>query len=162
KKSPVRRRGRRILEKRRAGLLRLDVDRLRPLGAGRDLDRPGLGVLPLGELDLEQAVPEGGLDLVPVHLVPKPEAAPELAVGALPAVVALALRPLLEIALAPQGQHAVLGLDLDLVLLEAWKLRGDEDAILLLGDVDGRRPRRQLHLVVALRAAVATEGAVEP
>src|SRR4029078_11609139 len=100
----------------------LDVDRLGPVRSAGDPDRPGLGVLPLGELDLQQAVLERGLDLLAVHVVGEREAAHELAVRALHAVIALALFLVLELARAAQGQHAVLSLDLDFVLLEAGKL----------------------------------------
>src|SRR4029450_5233001 len=51
--------------------------------AGADLHAPGLGILALRELDLEQAVLEVRLDSLPVHVVGQAEAAEELAVSAL-------------------------------------------------------------------------------
>src|SRR5262249_28747350 len=62
-----------------------------------------------------------------------------------------------------QREHAVLALDLDLVLLEARQLGRDQDAVLLLGDVHRGRPGGQIHLVVPLGPAEGrAEGPVEP
>jgi hypothetical protein len=118
---------------------------MEPLDFGpfRDLDRAGLGILALGQLDLEQAVLEARLDLLPVHVVGKAEAPRKAAVGALDAVVVLSVLLLLELALAGDRQHPVLGRDRDLVLLESGELRRDHDPVLLLVDVDRGNPRRQ-------------------
>src|SRR6185436_241427 len=76
-------------------VLALDVDRLRRVPAG-DLDRPGLGVLPLGELDLEQSIDETGLNPFAVDVVRQTEAPDEAAVGTLDAVESLIVRFLFE------------------------------------------------------------------
>jgi hypothetical protein len=55
----------------------------------------------------------------------------------------------LELALAAQCQNSALQLDLDLVLLKAGQLRGEEQPILVFGDIHGRQPRAEVHFLVA-------------
>src|SRR6266542_3523757 len=126
-----------------------------PAGAGLIvivLDPAGLGLLALGQLDVEQAVGEGCLDLLAVHVVGQREGADKLAVRTLHPMERAPLLLGLALALAAQGQHAAFHLDLDLILLEAGKLRGHEDPVLLLDDVHRRNPRADVQLLVAFPA----------
>src|SRR6185503_18662129 len=67
------------------------------------------------------------------------ERAGEAAVRPLDAVV-VAVILTLELALAADSEQPVFEADLEVVLVHAGHFDADDDLVLLLGDVDGRRP----------------------
>src|SRR5262249_36158570 len=109
----------------------------------------------------EEPVPEVGLDGVPVDVARESEGPGEMPVGALDPVVVAPLLLLLEPPLALQGQQAVLHLDLDLVGLKARQLRGQDDLVLLLADVDRRHPGAEREILVPRPGRGRSEGPVE-
>src|SRR5512132_2487739 len=140
KKKPPLSRG---LERERvAGLSGLHVDRLLLLASAGslsgDLDLPRARILALRHLDLEKTVVELRADVLAINVVRQRERTDEVAVGPLHPVEVAALPLLLELPLAPDREDVALHLDVDLVLLEPGQLRGQENPVLVLGDVDRR------------------------
>src|SRR6185436_17719601 len=84
-----------------------------------DFDAPGLGLRDLGNRELEDAVLEGRLDGIGLHVLRQREAAHELAGHALDARVAVFFLALLEGTRAAQGEHTLVGGDLDVGRLHA-------------------------------------------
>src|SRR5215203_6003858 len=112
------------------------------LAAGVDLDALGLGLFGLGDQDAQHPVLHRSLNLVRHDLGGQGDRAAESAGGALDSVVLL-LRGLAgELALALDGQQAVLQGDLQVVELDPWQLDGHQVGILAFGDVQRWRPGR--------------------
>src|SRR3990170_6947340 len=114
-----------------------------------DFDLLGLGLRLLGELHFQHPVLELRADLVLLHRSRQGEGAVERPVGPLDPVIVLLLYLLLELPLSVQGQDAVLDLHADLVLLQAGKLRFDDDGVLRLANVDRGRPHPLRERLVA-------------
>src|SRR4029079_17187051 len=112
-----------------SGVQRLDVD----------LDLLRLRLFELRDLDLQHAVDVIRGDVVRVDAARQRERADEAAVRALDAVIVAVVLPL-ELALAADGEHAVLEGDLEVVLVHAGDLDLDHDLVGLLSDVDRGRP----------------------
>src|SRR5215217_6578843 len=110
--------------------------------AGAYLDALGLGLLHLGHHDLEHAVLERGLDLLGLDLGGQGDRAPEGAVAALDPVELLLGGVMGEVALALDGQQAILQGDLQVVGLDPGQLDRDQVGVLALGDVQRWRPGR--------------------
>src|SRR5512143_2621390 len=98
----------------------------------------------LRQVDEEHAVLRLGADLLRVDARRQREAAGERAVGQLDAMVVLALLLHLQLALALQGEHAVLESDLDVLRLDAGQLGADDDLLAVLVDVARGRPPDRL------------------
>src|SRR3954451_11677255 len=124
---------------------RLRVDRL---GARADVDLNLLRhrFLELRDLDLENSVAVVRGDRVRVDRTRQRERAAEAAVRAFDAVVVAVILPL-ELALAADGEQAVFEADFEVALVHAGHFDTDEDLVLLLGDIDGRRPNAGFRLV---------------
>src|SRR5438132_1821421 len=145
------------------GLLLRDGRRLRVLRRGRDLDLPRLRLGPLGQEHPQHAVLRLGRDVLHIHGARQRERPAERAVGALDAVIPVALVLVLQLALALEGERVALDLDLDVLRLDFRQLRLQGDAFGILEDVDQRRPGRhhRLLLLTAGAAVGGTEGAEE-
>src|SRR5665647_1516625 len=96
----------------------LGLDRL----LGLDLDALGSLLLGLRYRDREDAVLVAGLDLLRLHALRESQAALEATEAPLDAVVPLLVDLLLELALALDGEHVVVDLDLDVVGIHALSL----------------------------------------
>src|SRR5690348_6002386 len=88
-------------------------------GAEGDLDLPAFLLFGLGDPDLEHAAVKVGLHSVWVDAVGEGERAGKAAERALEPVVALLVVFVLDGALAGDGEHVVLELDVDVVVGEA-------------------------------------------
>jgi hypothetical protein len=97
------------------GLVALDGGRP---GADLDGDAARLALLGLGDADLEHAVLEARADGLGLDALGEGQRAPERAVRALDADVALALVLVLGLALAGDGEDVVLDVDVNVVLGE--------------------------------------------
>src|SRR5450759_3631422 len=107
---------------------------------GLDLDALGLLLLGLRYRDREDAVLVAGLDLLRLHALREGQAALEAAEAPLDAVVPLVVDLLLELALALDGEHVVVDLDLDVVGVHARELGLEDDRVGGVEDVDRRQP----------------------
>src|SRR5829696_10523255 len=131
------------------------------LAAGVDLDALGLGLFGLGDQDAQHPVLHRSLDLVRHDLGGQGDRAAESAGGALDSVVLL-LRGLAgELALALDGQQAVLQEDLQVVELDPWQLDGHQIGVGAFGDVQRWRPGRGAGPGRALPLAVPAKGVGE-
>src|SRR5207249_8352032 len=102
---------------------------------------PRLGTLHLRKRHVEHAVLVFGLDPFGVHHHRKRERTREGAVRTLGPENVLPLYFLLTPSLTPKGQDAVLHLDVDVVLIDLWELRLDNDVLSVLIDVAEGSPR---------------------
>src|SRR5579863_3213352 len=109
------------------------------LGGG-DGNAPRLLLRTLRNADLEHAVDEGRLDGLGVRALRECEAAQERAGGALDALVAVLRRFLLRATLALDGQHALVGGDVDVLVLDARQIGSHHEALVFLVNVDVRDP----------------------
>src|SRR5262249_57861663 len=98
-----------------------------------------LGLGPLRDANLEHAVGQRGLDLLAVHGLRKNERARERTELTLEDAIAVLVLLLLELALAAQREDVLLDVDFHVLGLEAGDLRGEDQRVLLLVDVDARR-----------------------
>src|SRR4051812_28052672 len=137
---PRRRSGAAAAAERLGGLAALD-GRL----AAADLDGHAarLALLGLGGAYLEHALVKGGGDAVGVDAFGQGERAAELAERALQAVEALALVLVLGLALAGDGEDAVLELDAHVLLGQAGEVGAQDEVIVGLDEVHGRQPAPQ-------------------
>src|SRR5512132_3324696 len=124
---------------------------------GAYLDALGLGLLHLGHQDLEYAVVGRGLDSLGRHVGGQGDRPPEGAVAALDPVELLLGGVMGEVALALDGQQAILQGDLQVVGLDPGQLHRHQVGVLALGDVQRRRPRRGRGPTAALRLALQAE-----
>src|SRR5262249_39377224 len=100
-------------------------------------------LLPLGFRGLRQgdgqdAVLEGGLDIVSVDAIGYAERALERAIIALGEIVVFLLLFLLVLPFAPDRQRAIRVFDLDVLLIDAGQFGRDVIALRGFGDIDGR------------------------
>src|SRR5215207_6570982 len=121
---------------------------------GAYLDALGSGLLHLGHQDLEYAVVGRGLDPICHHMGGQGDRPPEGAVAALDPVELLLGGAMGEVALALDGQQAILQGDVQVVGLDPGQLDRDQVGVLALGDVQRRRPGRGpiAALLLALQA----------
>src|SRR5215208_446827 len=122
---------------------------------GADLDALGSGLLHLGHQDLEYAVVGRGLDSLCHHMGGQGDRPPEGAVAALDPVELLLGGVMGEVALALDGQQAILHGDVQVVGVDPGQLDRDQVGVLALGDVQRRRPGRGP--IAALRLALQAE-----
>jgi hypothetical protein len=85
-----------------------------------------------------------------VHIGGQSEGPIEAAIGPLHTVIVLVARLLLELALTFQCEHAVLDVQLDILVLEARDLEREDQLILRLLHVDGRGPHGRNALLFSL------------
>src|SRR5262245_5242267 len=133
--------------------------------ADADGDLLRLRLLLLGEHDLEHTFLELRLDLVGVHDVRQGERPAERSVGPLHAMVVLLLHLVVDLALAPEGEHVVLDADIDVLGVDPRKLRLQHQVAVVLVDVDRRGPgpaERPFLLGAAAPAERVVEDAVHP
>src|SRR5207247_4077834 len=127
-----------------------------------DGDLLRLGFLALRKVHPQHAVPVVGLDLLGVDHAREGEGPAEAAVGALHPVVALLLDLVVELALAAEGQHAVLDPDVHVLGVHSRQLGLEHDVAVLLEDVDRGRPAPERPLLLVARGmGGAAEGLVE-
>src|SRR5512132_921395 len=131
------------------------------LAAGGDLDARGLGVFGLGDQDAQHAVLHRSLDRVRHDMGGQGDGAAEGARGALDSVVLLLGGLAGELALALDGQQAVLQGDLQVVELDPWQLHGHQVGVAAFGDVQRWHPGRGAGPGRALPLAVQAKGVGE-
>src|SRR6266498_5983508 len=85
-----------------------------------DFNGFGFGFFTLGQVNFQHAVLELGVNLRGVGAIRQREAAEKVPVRALDPMILLVLLFLLELALAGDGEHAVLNRDLHFLFLHFW------------------------------------------
>jgi hypothetical protein len=123
------------------------------------LDAPRRALGALRDHDLEHPVPATRLDSVGVGAVRQREAPVEHAVRPFDAGVAAILLGVLGLALAADGEDALVHAHFDVLRVHARDVGEDQETILLLADVDARHPLAGDH--VRLIARLLAEEAVE-
>src|SRR3954471_22219889 len=108
-----------------------------------DGDLARLALLGLRDPDLEHAAVELGADRLGVDALRQRQRAREGAEGALHAVEALLAVLVLGLALAGDGQRAVLELDVDVVLAHAGEIGAEDEVLAGLDEVHRRHPAAQ-------------------
>src|SRR3954451_17679305 len=112
------------------------LEGLAAVGADRDPAR--LALLGLRNLDLEHALVERRVDLVRVHALGQRQRAAEAAERALEPVPALLAGLVLGLALARDGERAVLNLDRHVVIAQPRKVGLEDEVIFGLDQIHGR------------------------
>src|SRR3954464_11403075 len=108
-----------------------------------DGDLARLALLGLRDPDLEHAAVEPGGHRLGVDPLRQRQRAREAAEGALHAVEALVAVLVLGLALARDGERAVLELDVDVVLAHAGEIGAEDEVVAGLDEVHGRHPPAQ-------------------
>src|SRR5262245_16973492 len=109
------------------------------------------GVFALGQHHSQNPVLELRVDLVCVNEAWQCEAAGELAVIALDAMIVLLLGLFREPSLAVNRQYVVFNRDAHVFALHLWQFNLDYDLIVALVDVTGRRPGAERPVLAAER-----------
>src|SRR3954454_18074253 len=124
----------------------------------RNLDPARLALLGLRDRHLEDAVVEGGPDLVGIDTVGQRQRAAELAERALEPEEALFLALVLCLPLARDRQRAVVELDRDVLLLHARQIRLEQVVVVGLDQVHlGNPPLRHGRLLLPERVEEPVE-----
>src|SRR5262245_39435759 len=110
------------------------LDRLR--SANADLDLLRLSFRAFCQLYLENTVLIAGVDVLRIHGVGQREGARKGAVTPLDAMEVLLLLFFLEVALAANGQRAVLQLDVDVLLVDTGDFQLQCDGVLILININ--------------------------
>src|SRR5215207_6263076 len=108
--------------------------------AAADLDAGRLRLLGLRDTDLEHALVEAGLHIGRLRALGQRQRAREASEGPLDAMVALALFLALATPLAGEREHAVLDLDVDVLLAHPRKIGPKQQLVAGLHQVHGGDP----------------------
>src|SRR4051812_49486926 len=128
---------------------------------GTDGDLARLALLGLRDPDLEHAAVEACGHRLGVDPLRQRQRAREGAERALHAVEALLALLVLGLALAGDGQRAVLELDLDVLLRHAGEVGAQDEVVTGLGEVHGRHPAAQHGTGVAAAGGGVEDGVEE-
>src|SRR3954471_15870727 len=126
-----------------------------------DGDLARLALLGLRDPDLEHAAVEAGAHRLGVDPLRQRQRAREGAERALHAVEALVALLVLGLALAGDGQRAVLELDLDVLLRHAGEVGAQDEVVTGLDEVHGRHPAAQHGAGVAAAGGGVEDGVEE-
>src|SRR5579871_4847977 len=122
--------------------LQREFVRARPRSVRLDGNPPRLHFGLLRNAHLEHAVGLASRDLLGVGPFRQREATHEGSSDPLDALIAILAGTLLGAALAADGQHAVLGRDVDVLGLDTGDVRQHDETVLLLVHIHARRPGR--------------------
>lgn len=102
-----------------------------------------------------------GPDRVRVHRIGQRKAASEGAVGALDAKVIAFIFLALELAFATNGENVALDANVEFLRIDIRQIRLDDQRVFIFADINGRRPGRQIRLLLACVIEELGEDAIE-